>query len=133
MPYAEGRVFCDADSHLMETSDWLVRYADPDIRERIRPLDLGGAGAHGEELLALADKHAATVHGVAPEKLEAELMTRKGWLAYGSSDGSERGKALDLLGFSRQLVFTTFATTQFQGKDLELFYGGTRAHNRAMA
>src|SRR5581483_232668 len=23
MPYAEGRVFYDADSHLMETSDWL--------------------------------------------------------------------------------------------------------------
>ncbi len=44
MPYAEGRAYYDADSHLMETSDWLVQYAEPDIRDRIRPLNLGGAG-----------------------------------------------------------------------------------------
>src|SRR5579885_2865596 len=31
MPYAEGRVFYDADSHVMETSDWLEPFADPDI------------------------------------------------------------------------------------------------------
>src|SRR5207342_2731239 len=39
----------------------------------------------------------------------------------------------DLLGFEQQLVFSTFAATQFGGKDLELLYGGTRALNRAMA
>jgi hypothetical protein len=27
MPYAEGRVYYDADSHLMETSDWLTGQA----------------------------------------------------------------------------------------------------------
>ena len=26
MPYAEGRIFHDADSHLMETQDWLISY-----------------------------------------------------------------------------------------------------------
>src|SRR5438552_3270262 len=36
MPYAEGRTFYDADSHLMETSGWLASYADPGIRERLR-------------------------------------------------------------------------------------------------
>jgi predicted TIM-barrel fold metal-dependent hydrolase len=45
----------------------------------------------------------------------------------------ERSRALDLLGFDKQLVFSTFAPTQFLGDDLELLYGGTRAHNRAMA
>ena len=48
MPYADGRTYYDADSHLMELGDWLVRYADPDIRDRIRPLYLGAAGALAE-------------------------------------------------------------------------------------
>ena len=55
MPYAEGRVFYDADSHLMETSDWLVSYADPDLRDRIRPLYLGGAGAMADDAVRQAD------------------------------------------------------------------------------
>ena len=38
MPYAEGRVFHDADSHVMETPDWLVPYADPAVRERMQPV-----------------------------------------------------------------------------------------------
>lgn len=41
MPYAEVRTFYDADSHLMELSSWLAEYADPDVREKIRPLYLG--------------------------------------------------------------------------------------------
>ncbi|MEE9413755.1 MAG: amidohydrolase family protein [Acidimicrobiales bacterium] len=133
MAYSEGRVVHDADSHLMETSDWLIEYADPDIRESLRPINLGGAGEHGKELLAMADEAAAAVVGVAQDKIEQGLMERKGWLAYGSSDGAERSKALDLLGFDRQLVFSTFATTQFEGRDLDLFYGGSTAHNRGMA
>jgi hypothetical protein len=42
MPYAQGRTFYDADSHVMELGDWLPKYADAGIRERIRPLYLGG-------------------------------------------------------------------------------------------
>ena len=41
MPYASGRTYYDADSHPMELSDWLVGYADPGLRPRIRPLALG--------------------------------------------------------------------------------------------
>ena len=55
MPYAEGRAYYDADSHLMETSDWLVRYAEPDIRDRIRPLYLGGAGKLADAAVRDAD------------------------------------------------------------------------------
>ena len=29
MSYAKGRAYCDADSHLMETPDWLAHYAEP--------------------------------------------------------------------------------------------------------
>src|SRR5947209_11371034 len=59
MPYAEGRVYYDADSHVMETSDWLVTYAAPDIRERIRPLYLGGAGALADDAVRDADARKA--------------------------------------------------------------------------
>ena len=60
-------------------------------------------------------------------------MTAKGWHALGAFDPAERSRALDLLGFDAQLVFSTFAATQFSGDDIELLYGGTRAHNRAMS
>ena len=130
MPYAEGRVFYDADSHLMETSDWLVRYADPEVRDRIRPLYLGGAGKLADK--AVAEAEARRGDEEASTKLEGQLLTRKGWSALGAFDPEERSRALDLLGFDRQLVFSTFAATQFAGDDVDLLYGGTRAHNRAM-
>jgi predicted TIM-barrel fold metal-dependent hydrolase len=130
MPYAEGRVYYDADSHLMETSDWLVQYADPDIRDRIRPLYLGGAGKLADQAVRDADQRKAGA--VALDDIEAALMTRKGWSAYGAFDPDERSRALDLLGFDKQLVFSTFAPTQFLDDDPDVLYGGTRAHNRAM-
>ena len=44
MPYAEGRTFHDADSHVMETPGWLASYADPAFRERIPSYSLGSTG-----------------------------------------------------------------------------------------
>ena len=44
MVYAQGRTYYDADSHIMELGDWLLQYADPGVRESLRPLYLGGAG-----------------------------------------------------------------------------------------
>jgi len=131
MPYAQGRTYLDADSHLMETSDWLVGYADPDLRDKIRPLYLGGAGAMAEQ--AVADAEARRGDEQAAVALEAALMKAKGWSALGAFDPAERSRALDLLGFDRQLVFSTFAATQFASDDSDLLYGGTRAHNRAIA
>src|SRR5438445_8071561 len=130
MTYAEGRVFYDADSHVMETSDWLATYADPDVRERIRPLQLGGAGRLAEQ--AVQDADARRAGTITLDAIEDGLMTRKGWSAYGAFDPDERSHALDLLGFAKQLVFSTFAPTQFLDDDPDLLYGGTRAHNRAM-
>jgi predicted TIM-barrel fold metal-dependent hydrolase len=131
MPYASGRTFNDADSHVMELADWLAPYADPGVREKLRPLYLGGAGKLAED----AVKAAAARRGdaEAARKLEANLMGAKGWGALGAFDSAERTRALDLLGFDHQLVFSTFAPTQFGGDDLDLLYGGSRAHNRAIA
>src|SRR5215470_6606020 len=131
MPYAEGRTFYDADSHLMELGDWLVQYADPGLRDRIRPLYLGAAGALAEQ--AVAEATARRGDPVAAQRLEAHLMDAKGWRALGAFDPAERSRALDLLGIHKQLVFSTFAATQFASDDFDLLYGGARAHNRAMA
>jgi predicted TIM-barrel fold metal-dependent hydrolase len=130
MAYAEGRTYYDADSHLMELSDWLAPYADPDVRDRIRPLALGGAGALAADAVRAAEARRSDPSAAA--ELEQDVMGPKGWGALGAFDPGERSRVLDLLGFDSQLVFSTFAATQFASDDLELLYGGTRAHNRAM-
>ncbi len=47
MSYAAGRVINDADSHIMESLDWLASHADPAIRDRLGSmrLEAGGSGA----------------------------------------------------------------------------------------
>jgi uncharacterized protein len=129
--YASGRTICDADSHIMELPDWLADHADPGIRDRIRPLYLGGAGKLADDAVRQAE--ARRGDEAAATALEGELLTKKGWHALGAFDASERSRALDLLGFQSQLVFSTFAGTQFASDDPELVDGGLRAHNRAMA
>jgi predicted TIM-barrel fold metal-dependent hydrolase len=131
MTYANGRRILDADSHLMELPGWLEEYADPDVRERLRPLHLGGAGALASDAVAKAE--ARRGDEIAARRLEDSLLTSKGWHGLGAFDPNERSRALDLLGFDAQLVFSTFAPTQFAGDDIDLLYGGTRAHNRAIA
>ena len=132
MTYAGMRVCCDADSHIMETFDWLKSHADPAIRDRLSGLKLGGAGRLAEKAIQNALDRAAD-----PDK-SAELRANilggaKGWGAYGAFDAGERSEALDALGFRCQLVFPTFSPTQFlDEKDLALKYGGARAHNRGM-
>ncbi len=131
MAYAEGRTYLDADSHLMELPNWLEDFADRQTREKLRPLYLGGAGALAEQAIVDAQRRAEDPE--AASALERELMTQKGWGALGAFDPAERSRALDLLGFQGQLVFSTFAPTQFLGDDLDLLYAGTAAHNRGMA
>jgi len=129
--YASGQRIFDADSHLMELPGWLEEYADPAIRDRIRPLRLGGAGALAADAITAAQSRAGDSDAAAA--LESELMNKKGWHGLGAFDPTERSRALDLLGFDAQLVFSTFAPTQYLGDDVDLVFGGTRAHNRAMA
>jgi predicted TIM-barrel fold metal-dependent hydrolase len=129
--YAGGRTIYDADSHIMELPEWLPQYADPGIRDRIRPLHLGGAGKLADDAIEQAERRKGD-EGAALA-LEGELMTKKGWHALGAFDPAERTRALDLLGFDSQLVFATFAATQYASKnDADLLDGGLRAHNRAM-
>jgi uncharacterized protein len=131
MPYAEGRIYNDADSHIMETRDWLASYIDPRLHDRLPPPDFARrmADAVGKTRDAA---HWASIN------LEANLMNLKGWDAYGANDPAQRTHALDLLGFNCQLVFASIAPGQFWGtfaqshRDAELLYGGSRAFNRAI-
>jgi predicted TIM-barrel fold metal-dependent hydrolase len=132
MAYAEGRVYLDADSHVMELPGWLESYADPGVRDRIQPLRLGGAGAFADQAVAAAVARKGDAD--AARALEDKVMTAKGWGGLGAFDRDERSRALDLLGFDRQLVFSTFAPDQFLGADdPDVLFGGATAHNRAMA
>ncbi len=137
MPYAEGRIFLDADSHIMELPDFLRDYADPDIRDRIPRLSLSGGGKLRDALERLGETGAHT-----PETVE-ELLSLgdglisgpKGYEALGAFNRDERTKALDLLGFQSQLVFATFSAGEIFSKmdDHELVRAAAMAHNRGIA
>ncbi len=131
MPYATGRTYYDADSHLMELPDWLGGYLDPAMADRIGPLQLGRAGRMAQH--AVDQAASRRLDDAARAELEDRLMDAKGWGALGAFDPAERSRALDLLGFDRQLVFPTFASSQFLGSDdPEVRAAGNRALNRGI-
>ena len=122
----------DADSHLMETPEWLAQFADQEIRDRLAPLGLEGGGAGAAELMAgLPDLWESHRHlDVGADVLEGP----KGWKAPGALDPGVRSRVLDALQIDAQLVFPTFALGHFaSSKDPEVLYGGTEALNRGMA
>jgi predicted TIM-barrel fold metal-dependent hydrolase len=130
--YVGERVVHDADSHVMELPGWLEQFADAATAEHLRPLALGGAGALADRAVEeAAGRRSGGVATLDPDP--AELLRSKGWGAVGAFDSIERSFVLDQLGFAAQLVFPTFAATQFAGADLDLYYGGADALNRAMA
>lgn len=133
MPYAEGRTFYDADSHLMELPDWLSSYAEKKLRDRIPSYSFSSTGTRQRVEAMMARGRARA--GVASERAgyEAELLTRKSWDAYGAFHSDDRRRALDLLGFDAQLVFATFAPLQCErAEDVDLAYGIARALTRGI-
>lgn len=134
MSYAGDRVIYDADSHLMELPDYLTAYADPDIRDQLPTI--------GESATAIFDP-AAYIERRAHTPEDVETLTALGndltkgpkWhAALGSFNGQERGVALDLLGFKRQVIFSSFvARLIFGAGNVDLAYGAATAQNRAMA
>ena len=131
MTYAGERTILDADSHVMELADFLDDFIEPSQRERLRR---GGMEALKPVLDDAVDKARSRRDDPAKSAIaEERLMTDKGWSAMGGFDPVERSRVLDLLGFQAQLVFATFATSMFTGKDVERLYAGASAQNRAMA
>jgi predicted TIM-barrel fold metal-dependent hydrolase len=137
MAYAQGRRCFDADSHLMELPDFLRAHADPDVRERIPRVSVSAGGRLSANIEEFARRRAHTPEHVAQlVALGDDLIAGpKGYLALGAFHSGERRTALDLLGFERQLVFSTFAAgiAFAEALPLDVRYAAARAHNRGMA
>ena len=133
--YAHRPAIYDADSHLMEGLDWLREHADTGVRDRLPDLSklLGRGGAGADKAIVAGQSRIGDAAAVA--KLEEDVIaSAKGWMALGAMDTAERSRALDLLGFQSQLVFSTFSVGLFAfGDDLDVVYGGATAHNRMVA
>ena len=133
MSYAGERLILDADSHLMELPDFLSANADPGARDLMPRLgDLTTGQFDPRDHVGKA--------GHAPEVVErlmqlGDNITRgpKWHDALGAFSGTERGKALDLLGFKAQVVFSSFCARAIFEATMESRYAAARAHNRAMA
>ena len=119
------RRYFDADSHVLEPVDWLTPYADPDIRDRMRTLEMPGVPTNESAAEIVAKR--------SPTALDNDQLWGRGYSSFGAWDASERTAILDKYGIDVQLVFSTFAPGQFLSKDLDLLYGGVRAHTRALA
>jgi uncharacterized protein len=141
-----GLVVHDADAHIMEPPTWLRDHADPDVRERIAPLQYPGGnelrqtgdpdeqqGDLDAAFARLRERHASASYRATEAE---EIMARKNFAATGSFVPEDRPRALDLLGFASQLVFNTFHNRRLHdwehGADVDLALGAARAHNRGM-
>ena len=126
----------DADSHLMELPDFLSRHVEHSMRDRIPTLDEIRLADVGERMRAYRDAREHAPETVAELVALGEGITRgpKWHDALGAFNGRERGLALDLLGFKRQVVFSSFCATKiFTNPDPTVCRAAAAAHNRAMA
>ena len=138
MTYANGRRLLDADSHIMELPNFLSAHADPGIRDRLPEIDYSRSSVERDDVLAiLADGGRHDRAYVAELVASGEQLIRgaKEEKALGAFDPQDRSAALDLLGFERQLVFSTLSgTVVFDDRlEYEIQYGAARAHNRGMS
>jgi predicted TIM-barrel fold metal-dependent hydrolase len=124
----------DADSHVVETPDWLMPYADPELREQLKPLYVSSVRPGEDDLIEHYRKRHSDPEFRARDA--DEIWLRKNWKATGSFIKEDRPAALDLLGFASQLVFNTFENGLLlnaeYGDDLDFAYGLARAHNRSL-
>jgi predicted TIM-barrel fold metal-dependent hydrolase len=130
----------------METPTWLRDHAEAAYRDRLPVLNYpsgnelrqtGSPEEQQRDLIAsfekLRQRHLSDEYRASEE---LDIMARKNFAATGSFIAEDRPRALDLLGFSSQLIFNTFHNGRLHGlehgKDVELAYAAARAHNRGM-
>ncbi len=133
MPYIEGRLVHDADSHLMEMDDCLDPYFEKSLLKRYR--EHPNLGIRVGNRLAVEDARKRQEDESFRSGAADNIMLRKNYDAQGAFIAEDRPAAVDEIGVASQLVFTTFCLGNFgfdQLGDAELCYGTATAHNRMM-
>ena len=129
--YVGERCVLDADSHVMELADFLDDFLDPEFKDRLRDVTSDRLAGVLTDAVAKSEERRSDTEKA--KLAEERLLEDKGWHAMGAFDPTERSRVLDLLGVEGQLVFATFATARFVGKDEDRLYAGSSAQNKAMA
>ena len=133
MAYVEDRIVHDADSHLMELPDSLDAFIDPKYRaayDALPKLQKNPRDA-GWVRKARAQQDDAQFRAGA----DANTLLRKNYEAHGSFRREDRPRTLDNLGFTSQLIFTTWCLGNFgldESGPVDLAYAAAEAHNRMM-
>ncbi len=109
MAYVENQTIHDADSHVMELPGTIDQYLEEEFIESFQTKN-----RINKEELAWADK-ARELQDDATFRAgdEDNILLRKNHQALGSFRNQDRTRALDLLGFTSQLVFTTTALSNY--------------------
>jgi len=134
MPYVENRVVHDADSHLMELPDSLDEYLEAKYRPRYDALPKLANQPRNADFAVRA--RAQQDDPVFRTGADENILLRKNYDALGSFRRQDRPRALDQLGFTTQLVFTTWCLGNFgldESADVDLCYAVAHAHNRMMS
>ena len=137
MSYAQHRKIIDADSHVIELDDFLSSAATEEDKVFIpemssqKELPVVQAGLdRGRELLKKRQEDPSVM-----KKFEESILdnTKSGWNRIGAFDSKERSRALDVFGYSMQLVLSTFSFHQIaHSNDSEVLEKGSRTLNRAI-
>ncbi len=133
MPYVENRIVHDADSHLMELPDALDEFLEGKFRPRYDSLPKLKKHPRNAEYAARA--RAQHEDPAFRQGADENILLRKNYEALGSFRREDRPRALDQLGFTSQLIFTTWCLGNFdldESGDVDLCYAVARAHNRMM-
>ena len=132
MTYAGDRIIYDADSHVMETREWIDPFLDDGLKAKIKPL-YGSKPNRIDKILDQAKARKGDAEAEA-KAFDNPIAGPKGWIAPGAFDADERVRVLDGFGFAAQLVFGTAGLGVARAaSDEGVLYGGARAHNEAMA
>ena len=130
MAYVENRTIHDADSHVMEFPETIGEFMSKKHLDQFKPFMRSRDEDWIKQMKALQDDPAYC------SGAEREIMLRRGHMALGAFRKEDRPRALDYLGFTSQLMFTTDSLDNYgleTGETNELACEAARAHNRMMA
>ena len=106
MTYAHRKDIYDADTHMMERPDWIVEFADKEIKNQLEPFVEGDKETLTRVDKAISNFNERNSSETTLNKAKEEFMgwNHKGWEGLGAFDSKERKLANDLLGFKGHIV-----------------------------